>query len=64
MLPRLHVLLMDPAGELHIRSEMDDKEAVDLHKLIFERPKNRSREDEENRRSGYGGGEYGGYGGR
>jgi hypothetical protein len=57
------VLLMDPAGELHIRSEMDDKEAVDLHKLIFERPKNRSREDEENRR-GYGGGEYGGYGGR
>jgi hypothetical protein len=57
------VLLMDPAGELHIRSEMDDKEDVDVHKLIFERPK-RSREEEENQR-GYGerGGNRG-YGGR
>jgi hypothetical protein len=53
------VLLMDPAGELHIRSEMDDKEEVDLHKLIFERPKNRNREEEEMQR-GYG--ERGGYG--
>jgi hypothetical protein len=57
------VLLMDPAGELHIRNEMDDKQDVTNHKMIFERPKNRGREDE-NMRSPYGGerGGYGGYG--
>ncbi|HEX2477108.1 MAG TPA: hypothetical protein VHK01_20300, partial [Lacipirellulaceae bacterium] len=56
------VLLMDPAGELHIRSEMDDKEDVTNHKMIFERPKVRNREEEQMRggERGYGG--YGGYG--
>jgi hypothetical protein len=56
------VLLMDPAGELHIRSEMDDKEDVTYHKMIFERPKVRNREEEMRggERGGYGG--YGGYG--
>ncbi|HEY3394408.1 MAG TPA: hypothetical protein VGK58_16965, partial [Lacipirellulaceae bacterium] len=40
------VLIMDPAGELHIRSEMDDKDAVTNHKLIFEEDKRRGREGE------------------
>jgi hypothetical protein len=61
------VLIMDPAGELHIRSEMDDKEAVTNHKLLFEEDKRRDREAE-GERSPYGprggGSEYGGYGGR
>jgi hypothetical protein len=57
------VLIMDPAGELHIRSEMDDKEAVDYHKLIFEEDKSRDREAEMERSPyggrGRGGAEYG-----
>jgi hypothetical protein len=58
------VLIMDPAGELHIRSEMDDQEAVNYHKLIFEEDKRRDREGE-GERAPYGGagGEYGGYSG-
>ena len=53
------VLIMDPAGELHIRSEMDDKEAVTNHKLIFEEDKRRGREDEMGSPYGPRGGEYG-----
>ncbi len=51
------VLLMDPAGEVHIRNEMDDKQDVTYHKMIFDRPKGRNREEEQMR-----GGERGGYG--
>jgi hypothetical protein len=56
------VLLMDAAGELHIRSEIDDKPAIDYHKLIFEKPKNRDGREGEMERSPYGGGgnPYGG----
>ena len=38
------VLLMDPAGRLYIREELDDKEDVDLHDSIFaEDPTQRGR---------------------
>jgi hypothetical protein len=58
------VLIMDPAGELHIRSEMDDKEAVANHKLIFEQDKRRDREGEMGSPYGpRGGGVYGPPGG-
>jgi hypothetical protein len=53
------VLLMDPAGELHIRSEMDDKSDVDYHKLIFEKKKSRDGEMERSPYGGEGGGRYG-----
>ena len=61
------VLLMGPAGELYIRNELDDKPAVENHKMIFEKKKGgRGGEGEmyypgeEGRRRGG----YGGYGGR
>jgi hypothetical protein len=57
------VLLMDPAGELHIRRELDDKPAVSYHRLLFQKDRRRGR-DGEMETSPYGGGEgRGGYGG-
>lgn len=54
------VLLMDPTGELHIRSEMDDKPDVDYHKMIFETKRPRGQEGDERSPYGAPGGEYGG----
>jgi hypothetical protein len=56
------VLLMGPAGELHIRRELDDKPAVTYHRLLFEEDRRRQR-DGEMQTSPYGGegGRYGGY---
>ena len=31
------VLLMGPAGELYVRNELDDKQAVDYHKAVFDK---------------------------
>ncbi|MEO1495599.1 MAG: hypothetical protein AAFV43_00445 [Planctomycetota bacterium] len=52
----IRTLLMDPAGRLFVRHEIDDRDAVELHKAIYEGDDDRSR--------GYGGGRGGGRGGR
>jgi hypothetical protein len=58
------VLLMDPAGELHIRRELDDKPAVSYHRLLFQKDRRRGRGGEmETPYGGEGRGGYGGYGG-
>jgi hypothetical protein len=49
------VLLMDPSGELVIRSELDDAKSVQLHRDIFADPKRRTGEMEEDRMRGRGG---------
>lgn len=36
------VLLMGPAGDLYIRNELDDKEAVEYHRMLFEVDKKRA----------------------
>ena len=60
------VLLLDPAGELYIRNELDDAEAVNLHKSLFEdRSKKRGGRGSEGELRGFeGGGIRGGRGGR
>jgi hypothetical protein len=57
-------LLMGPAGELFIRKELDDKPAIDLHKMIFEKDKRGGRNGEGDQYRGEDGGRggYGAYG--
>lgn len=55
------VLLLDPAGELYIRSETEDAAIVHLHKLMFAKPDRRNREGDGGRGDG---GRGGGRGGR
>jgi hypothetical protein len=58
------VLLMGPAGELYVRNELDDKQAVDYHTALFD-PKRRTGMPgaQGMYQGGYGrGGEQGGYG--
>jgi hypothetical protein len=57
------VLLLDPSGELYIRSELDDAEAVKLHRLLFAKPK-KGRDGEMPMRGGEGGFFRGGRGER
>jgi hypothetical protein len=52
------VLLLDPSGELYIRSELDDTETVKMHKVIFAKPDKRRGLEGDMRGPG------GGYGGR
>ena len=52
------VLLMGPAGELYVRNELEDKQAVEYHKAVFDK-KNQGMPGEGGYpgRGGYGGGE-------
>ena len=54
-------LLLDPAGEMYIRNELDDAATVHLHKMMFAKPDRRNREGEGGRGEG---GRGGGRGGR
>jgi heterogeneous nuclear ribonucleoprotein F/H len=68
------VLLMGPAGELYVRNELDDKEAVEYHQAVFDKKNQglpgegmypgagRGYEGGEGGRGGYGGYGRGGYG--
>jgi hypothetical protein len=48
------MLLMDPSGELVIRNELNDADAVKMHRAIFAKPKRRAGEMDEEMMRGRG----------